>query len=371
MKYSLFNNHLQEAIASFLRDKKKILRWLRNQDLIQRRRKIQNTAILYHAALAKIVDGRSYEDLAKYMAARHNIQMCPSAWQKWLDKVAPKLLEYAQTQVRKALKDAPDSKEFAIDATRLTMEGTGEVVRIHTVMQLETALPAQTEATDQHGAESAARAQVQEGCLYLCDRAYGRATSIAHFAENKADYICRISPSQFCVYSDKECGNKVQLSEYLKEENLDMVCWCRVKKKGGQKVYKVRLVGKRLPEEEQAETEARVRRNSSRRGNEIQPQTILYSKWVLLVTSLMDTAAEKILEKYKERWQIELLFKRGKSVLKFRKLRSCGEKYRTTEVTLWLFVIKLFSVAIFRSLQTISGEYSLYKLFNLAKDCFC
>ncbi len=300
------------------------------------------------------------------MARKHNVQMYPSAWKKWLDKVAPKLLEYAERQVQKAMSQTSCKQEFAMDATRFTMDGTGEVARIHTLMQLGTGLPVRTEVTDQHGAESATRIQVTKQALYLGDRAYGRASSISHIADSDGEFIFRISPSQIRIYSDEKCKNKIRISDYLTCDTVDRICWCSYKKKS----YQVRLVGKLLPPEKQSETEIRVRRDSSRRGHQIQPSTVLYSKWVLLVTSLMDVSGEYILEKYKERWQIELFFKRGKSALKFRKLPYSNTEYHALEITLWLFVVKMCSVAVFRFLQTHSGNFSLYKLFCLAKDCF-
>ncbi len=365
MKYSLFNKHLQEAIAFFKGEKEKIIRWVRDQKIIQRCRKLKDPAILYHAVCLKIVNNLSYEKLAEEMTRVYNVQMYPNAWVKWLRKVAEKFLAYANLQVRKALKGSSEHREFAVDATRLPMNGTGEVARIHTVMQTKTGLAVQTEVTDQHGAESATRVQVQKDALYLCDRAYGRSSSIAHFAKHGGKFVVRISPSQIRLYSDENCKNKIQVSEYLTDDKIDLICWCRYKKE----TYKLRLVGRVLPEEKQLDSESRARRDSARRGHAIKPETILYSRWLLLGTSQMEAEAEEILEKYKERWQIEMFFKRGKSVLKFRKLPYSGEKYRATEITLWLFVVKMCSVAVFRFLQTNCQDFSPYKLFSLAKDC--
>lgn len=366
MKYSLFNEVLQEAMKDFWKQKRQIIRMLQKSGIIVRHRKIKSAAVLYHAAYAKAVRVSSYEELAQYMAREHNVQMYPSAWKKWLDKVAPKLLEFAERQILKAMGAVPDRKEFAIDATRFAMDGTGEIARVHTLMQLGTGLPIQTEVTDQHGAESAARIQVDKDALYIGDRAYGRSADIAHIAQNQGNYIFRISPNHIRLYSDEECRNKIKISDYLTGDRIEMICWCSWKKK----TYKLRLLGKLLPTEKQGEAEARARRAAGRKGYQIQPHTVLYAKWILLVTSLIDRPAEEILKKYKERWQIELFFKRGKSALKFRKLPYSTERYRVTEITLWLFVVKLCSVAVFRFLQTHTGDFSLYMLFSLAKCCF-
>ncbi len=366
MKYSLFNEKLQDAMKDFWKQKRQIIRMLQSSGIIERHRKIRNASVLYHAAYAKAVRGSSYEELAQYMARKHNVQMYPSAWKKWLDKVAPKLLEFAERQIRKTMEAISDRKEFAMDATRFTMDGTGEVARVHTLMQLNTGLPAQTKVTDQHGAESAAWIEVVKKALYLGDRAYGRSRSIAHIADHQGEFLFRISPSQIRLYSEETCRNKLILADYLVDEAVDIICWCSYKKKA----YKLRLVGKLLPPEKQKEAEQRARRASSRRGNQLQERTVLYSKWVLLVTSVMDVHREEILEKYKERWQIELFFKRGKSALKFRKLPYSTEQYRVTEITLWLFVVKLCSLAVFRFLVRYPGDFSLYKLFCLARDCF-
>jgi IS4 transposase len=41
---------------------------------------------------------------------------------------------------------------------------------------------------------------------------------------------------------------------------------------------------------------------------------IAYNRYVIVVTSIVDVAAEMILELYRQRWQIELVFKRLKSL---------------------------------------------------------
>ncbi len=366
MKYSLFNEIIQEATQNFWKQKHQIIRMLQTSGIIRRHRKIKSATVLYHAAYAKAVIVSSYEELARYMAQKYHVQMYPSAWKKWLDKIAPILLKLAEKQVQKALKASAGQKDFAIDTTRFPMDGAGEAARVHTVMQLDTGLPVQTKITDQHGAETAVWIQVMEEGLYLGDRAYGRSGSIAHVANAGGDFIFRISPNHIRLYSDKNCKKKIKITEYLAGEKVDMVCWCSCEKNA----YRLRLVGKILPPEKQAEAEARVRRSSVRRCHQIQEQTLLYSKWVLVVTSLMEIPPEEILEKYKERWQIELFFKRGKSAIKFRKLPYSKEQYCTTEITLWLFIVKLCAVAVFQFLQTHSGNFSLYKLFCLAKDCF-
>ena len=60
----------------------------------------------------------------------------------------------------------------------------------------------------------------------------------------------------------------------------------------------------------------RLRRKSSKRGSELQAQTLIYAEYVMVLTTFPERVfpAAVILQWYRFRWQIELVFKRFKQI---------------------------------------------------------
>lgn len=86
----------------------------------------------------------------------------------------------------------------------------------------------------------------------------------------------------------------------------------------------MRLIAAKLPPAEAAAARKRARQNARDHGRTIQASTLLVAGWVLLITTLPARGweAPAVLRLYRVRWQIELVFKRLKSVLRLGQLRA-------------------------------------------------
>ena len=91
--------------------------------------------------------------------------------------------------------------------------------------------------------------------------------------------------------------------------------------------------------------------------------TILFSKWLILATSL-DPDKHNLLELYSRRWQIELLFKRSKSIFHFRRLRHSSLGYTLSLSRAWSAVIRLASFA------ASFFQIPFFDFFSLFASCF-
>jgi transposase len=64
-----------------------------------------------------------------------------------------------------------------------------------------------------------------------------------------------------------------------------------------------------------AKARAAVMRTAIRKGRKLQPSTLLYAEYVMVFTTAPQSfTAQQILEIYRLRWQIELVFKRFKQL---------------------------------------------------------
>jgi len=243
---------------------------------------------------------------------------------------------------------------FLADATVLTRPGSkGTDARIHHLLQLPSLCPQEIIVSDQKLGESFCNFSIVPTGLYLGDRAYSTARGIAHVSDGHADVLVRYNPcnltlfrsSRFIQKSSKTArhqGNRrtpkaVRLRR-LKGKvaaaislpcpgeaiNVKLLClkllspgqwldqpvWIHPKE---HSPIKGRLVIVKIPPEKVAEQLRRIKREQ---GKSASTQQAFFAQYIMLLTtiecSVMGT--ERIVELYRLRWQIELEFKREKSI---------------------------------------------------------
>jgi hypothetical protein len=89
-----------------------------------------------------------------------------------------------------------------------------------------------------------------------------------------------------------------------------------------QGLMKVRVCAYRKTEAHAQIAQDRARKEAAKDKHVVQPETLEAAAYVVVVTTLMEGAAADLLELYRRRWQIELSFKRLKSLLQLGHLRK-------------------------------------------------
>jgi hypothetical protein len=74
--------------------------------------------------------------------------------------------------------------------------------------------------------------------------------------------------------------------------------------------------------EQTRKAQEKLRRTAERKGRELRPETIEAAGYVIVLTTMIEADADVILELYRHRWQIELAFKRLKSLLQLGHLKK-------------------------------------------------
>jgi len=189
--------------------------------------------------------------------------------------------------------------------------------------------------------------------IVMADRMYGTIPGIAYLKEHKAGYVLRIKSNGFSVFDRK--NQKIDLIKRLsklKEGKIaDISAQCII----NGRYEPVRICALRKDaESERAGLKRLTKENQRKQGGK--PVTDLQresNKYIIIATSLgNEVSAAQILELYRARWQIEIAFKRLKSLFHYNDLPS-----KHSESALAWFYGKLLLAALCETLVN-TGRFS-------------
>ena len=152
------------------------------------------------------------------------------------------------------------------------------------------------------------------------DRAFAFAKKIAEVLIAAAFFIVRIGWYSLRLTTPE--GTRLELISWLK--TLDRTSERRVYLAPPLSPFALRLIACPLPPDKAEGARERIRKQARKKGKKVQPNTLLAAGFVLLLTNLPAATWDptRILFVYRLRWQIELQFKRLKSLLHFDHLRA-------------------------------------------------
>jgi hypothetical protein len=231
------------------------------------------------------------------------------------------------------------------DASSLSQPGSkGTDWRIHATYDLGRAGFSRLELTDGHGAEALSRVRPKESVVVIADRGYAKAGEMAALLHPAGgppcDFIIRTGWAMLRL--ETEAAEAFDLIGGLRRMQADGASdqpreWSVQALHGrGKQVQRLplRLLVVALPADKAAEARQDLRRKASRQQRVLDPRSELAAGFMVLVTSLPpEIPGADICAVYRLRWQIELAFKRLKSLLRIDRLPT-----RTKEGSLsWLY----------------------------------
>jgi hypothetical protein len=202
-----------------------------------------------------------------------------------------------------------------IDATNIQEPGsTGTFLRLHYSLTLPDLRCDHYEVTDAKGGEKLGRFSFRKGEIVLADRGYSHRAGAAAVLAAGADFILRWNGAIFPLL---QAGRPFFPLAALRKLRVGEVAeWSTAFEYEGQR-HPVRLCG--LRKSRQAAEKARRKALDKARRNQTQadPDYLELTQYVLVLTSLTrkEMSAARVLEFYRSRWQVELAFKRLKSLL--------------------------------------------------------
>ncbi len=204
---------------------------------------------------------------------------------------------------------------IAVDASDIVQKGAVKKTwHLHYGTGLFSLTCNQFKLTEQSTGESLKNFDIKEKDLIIADRAYGTIRSMEHCLNSGGDFIIRIKNKPFNLYNQN--GEKILLSDWLKtvgKKAAELTVYIR---NSNKTFIPLRICAVKKTKEETIIEEKRLKRLESKKQTNYSDDTKFTHQFMFVVTSLpASVSAEKILEFYRLRWQVELVFKRYKSLL--------------------------------------------------------
>jgi len=286
-----------------------------------RARHVKDPAALLRLALAYGGCGMSLRQTCAWAAQIGLAEISDPALLKRLCKSQAWLAGLAQAILTERIglqnRNRQPRRLCAVDATALCEPGAkGTSWRLHVGYDLMAGQVDQLTLTDGSGAESLSRFVCRPGDIVLGDRGYAKARDLRPVIDAGADFITRMGWNALhLLQPDGSAFDLFGVLATVHEGTAEVQVQVDERVKGAEPLS-LRLVIVRKSEEAAARAQADVLRSASKRCKKLDPRSLEAAKYVLLLTSLSaaEYPAACVAELYRLRWQIELAFKRWKSL---------------------------------------------------------
>ena len=282
----------------------------------------------------------------------------PKVTQVWLHKKMRRAQPYLAALVQRLVgasgsQAVPERwagyEVMCLDGSTVSGPGAeGADARMHAVLRLHDLRICDVHVTSDSEGETLRRFMWQPGQLVIVDRGYANPAGVGWVVDHKADVLVRVNRGSLPLYD--ETGTPI-----------DVLDWCRQLPghRSGERLAEVhhhgptgtarkrcvggRLVAVRLPDKEAEAARERVHREHGAKTNAEQLEAAAY---VILFTTAPAArlSAARCVEAYRLRWQIELQWKRWKSLCHFDHLPN----YRDDTILSWLTAKVLLGVVLDR-----------------------
>jgi IS4 transposase len=224
------------------------------------------------------------------------------------------------------------------------------------MIDLSTLACEQLQVTLPEEGETLTRFAVQSNDVVMADRGLAHRRGIRHVVDHQGDVIVRMN--MVSVPLEDDAGRPLALLPKLRKLRVglarDWPAWVR----DDQGTIAVRVCAIKKSAEQTRKSQSKLREVASKKGRNLQPDTLEAAGYIVVLTTLPNVAADQILEMYRHRWQIELAFKRLKSLLHLGHLK----KTDPVGAKAWLQG-KLFVATLIETLIAVGERFSPWGYF--------
>jgi len=268
-----------------------------------------------------------------------------------------------------AFPEVPQRRRVRVlDGTLVKEPGrTGSQWRIHYSLRLPSLLCDHLSVTATRGqgtAEILHRFPATAGDLVLADRSFCTPVGVEQLWQRKADVVVRWHSTSLPLYTLQ--GRPLALLPALRTLSAaDQPGEWAVTVRGPSHVIPGRICAIRKSEASTRKAQRKIKRKAQQGGPEPKPETLEYAAYVVVFTTVPDAelSTAQVLAWYRSRWQIELVFKRLKSLAQLGHL----PKHGGASSRAWLYG-KLLVVLLSEKLIRIGRSISPWGYFLSQED---
>jgi hypothetical protein len=293
-----------------------------------RKRKIDSPSTLLRVLFIHLAEGKSFRTTSAYAkeaklcdindVALLNRLRHSSEWLRWM---AVELLK----QIRIVSLPAQLLGKYRVrlvDGSVVTEPGsTGADWRIHYSVNLSPLRCDEFSITSPRIAEGFQRYSIEPNDLLIGDRGYCKRKGFVYVLQNNGQLLVRYHSTNLPLYDRR--GKRFNVLEHIKSLSLedgqvgDWDVWF-YDPYNKEDLIKGRIISIGKSKEAIEASLKKVRKTAQKRGDKVRPETLEYAKYVTLFVTVNrhNLKDKEVLNLYRTRWQIELMFKRLKSIVK-------------------------------------------------------
>jgi Transposase DDE domain len=302
------------------REKARELKAMRRQ-----RGEIQEPETLLRILMIHLLDGCSLRETATRaalgglarvsdVALLKRLRAC-GEWFRWMGSE----LMRQHVSPRGGLDPLPGRNLRLVDGSSVSEPGaTGSTWRIHYAFTLPGLRCDEVYVTDTRVGESLKRFTVRPEDVLMADRGYAHREGIAHVVRAGGDVVVRLNLSNVPLeQADAKAFNILKRLRTLRVgECGDWPAWMRESSRQDAARIAVRVCAIKKSAQATRKTQEKLLAEAARKRHVVQAPTLEAAGYVLVLTTLAaQISAQTILNLYRGRWQIELAFKRLKSLI--------------------------------------------------------
>lgn len=296
-----------------------------NSKAIQRKREIKSASELLRVILLYCYCGLSLSGVALWWfkaglgkLSKRAIEMRLKKSAVWLGRLLYQKLSQQTSQLSSGVLGY---RVRLVDATVINRPGSKESIdwRIHLGLDLAKTCTDEILLTRGSKGESFKNFEVREGDLMIGDRGYAHREGIAHVVKHQGNVIVRLPWNN--VPLENSDGSCFYLLGRLRDLSAGQVGDFQVRTAADSKRTIAPIAGRlvAIPKIPEATEKARreINQQARKKGKTPDARTLEAAGYIFVFTTLTQSQmlAKEVLELYRLRWQIELNFKRLKSIL--------------------------------------------------------
>lgn len=288
---------------------------------LRRCRKFANAQTLLRTLMIHLADGCSLRETAVRAKQGQLASVSDVALLKRL-KSSGEWLRWMAENLMERWVSKPSAEVFGqnmrirmIDGSCISEPGsTGTNWRIHYSINFPSLQCDEVHVSSPKVGESFKLFSVHPGDLFMGDRGFARPSGVGHVVNNGGDVLVRLHSTALPLL--KTDGTRFPLLEQLRTLHGTKLGDWDVRMEHDGKFISGRICALKKSKQAAEKARTKVLHYGSKKGHEVKPETLEFAGYIMVFTTLQRTfSSTTLLEMYRGRWQIELVFKRLKSIM--------------------------------------------------------